>query len=50
MRIIFCSITTVLSCADKLTTLDHLQHKFEFKMESLYDNLKAPNTTFVNLV
>ena len=50
LRIIFCSITTVLSCAEKLTILDHLQHKFLFKIESLYDNLKAPNTTFVNLV
>jgi len=50
LRIIFCSITTVLSCAEKLTILDNLQHKFVFKIESLYDNLKAPNTTFVNLV
>lgn len=50
LRVIFCSITTVLSCADKLTILDHLQHKFLFKIESLYENLKAPNTTFVNLV
>tara|TARA_A100001011_G_scaffold45953_1_gene43213 strand:+ start:7345 stop:8376 length:1032 start_codon:yes stop_codon:yes gene_type:complete len=50
LRIIFCSITTVLSCSEKLTILDHLQHKFVFKIESLYENLKAPNTTFVNLV
>lgn len=50
LRLIFCSITTVLSCSEKLTILDHLQHKFLFKIESLYENLKAPNTTFVNLV
>lgn len=50
LRVIFCSITIVLSCADKLTILDNLQNKFLFKIESLYDNLKAPNTTFVNLV
>jgi hypothetical protein len=50
LRIIFCSITTVLSCSEKLTILDHLNYKFLFKIESLYDNLKAPNTTFVHLV
>uniref|UniRef100_A0A6C0L0T8 Uncharacterized protein n=1 Tax=viral metagenome TaxID=1070528 RepID=A0A6C0L0T8_9ZZZZ len=50
LRLIFCSITTVLSCSEKLTILDHLQHKFVFKIESLYENLKAPNTTFVDLV
>ena len=50
IRIIFCSITTVLSCSDKLTILDHLQNKFLFKIESLYENLKAPNTSFVDLV
>ena len=50
LRIIFCSITTVLSCAEKLTILDQLQYKFLFKIESLYENLKAPNTTFVSLV
>jgi hypothetical protein len=50
IRIIFCSIATVLSCSDKLTILDHLQNKFLFKIESLYENLKAPNTSFVDLV
>jgi hypothetical protein len=50
LRIIFCSITTVLSCSEKRTILDHLQHKFLFKIESLYENLKAPNTSFVDLV
>ena len=50
MLIIFCSITTVLSCADKLTTLDYLQHKFEFKLESLYENLKAPDTSYAKIV
>ena len=50
LRIIFCSIATILSCSDKLTILDHLQHKFIFKIESLYENLKAPNTSFVDLV
>ena len=50
LRIIFCSITTVLSCSEKLTILDHLQNKFLFKIESLYENLKAPNTSYVDLV
>ena len=50
LRLIFCSITTVLCCSEKHTILDNLQHKFLFKIESLYDNLKAPNTNFVNLV
>ena len=50
LRVIFCSITTVLSCSEKITILDHLQNKFEFKLESLYNNLKAPRTTFVELV
>jgi len=50
LRIIFCSITTVLSCSDKFATLENLQHKFEFKLESLYDNLKAPNTIYAKSV
>jgi len=50
LRVIFCSITTVLSCSEKITILDHLQNKFEFKIESLYNNLKAPKTTFVDLI
>ena len=50
LRVIFCSITTVLSCSEKLTILDHLQNKFIFKIESLYENLKAPNTSFADLI
>lgn len=50
LRVIFCSITTVLCCSEKYTILDNLQNKFIFKIESLYENLKAPNTNFVNLV
>jgi len=50
IRVIFFSITTVLCDSQKLTTLHDLRYNFVFKIETLYDNLKAPNIEYVNLV
>lgn len=50
MRIIFFSITTILCESQKLTILDDLRHQFVFKIENLYDNLKAPNIEFVKMI
>tara|TARA_Y100000389_G_C17469100_1_gene528640 strand:+ start:4326 stop:5351 length:1026 start_codon:yes stop_codon:yes gene_type:complete len=50
IRIIFCTITTILCESSKNTTLDNLQYKFEFKIENMYNNLKAPNVDYIKLV
>jgi len=50
IRIIFFSITIVLCESPKLTILDDLKHIFVFKIETLYNNLKAPNIDFINTV
>lgn len=50
IRVIFFSIATVLRDSPKLTILDDLKCKFDFKIETLYDNLKAPNVEYAGLV
>jgi hypothetical protein len=50
IRIVFFSITLVLCDSPKLTILDDLKHVFVFKIETLYNNLKAPNIDFIKTV
>lgn len=50
IRVVFCSITTVLCFSEKITILDNMSCKFTFKIETLYDNLKAPNINYVKMV
>lgn len=48
IRVIFFSITTVLCNSQKRSILDDLKCTFVFKIETLYDNLKAPKIDYVN--
>lgn len=48
IRVIFFSITTVLCNSQKRSILDDLKCVFVFKIETLYDNLKAPKIDYVN--
>ena len=50
IRFIFCSITLILCYSQKYTILDDLCYKFNFKIENLYENLKAPHVNYVQFV
>lgn len=50
LRYIFCSITYILCNSKKLNILDDLNYKFNFKIEQLYDNLKAPNVEYIKFI
>lgn len=47
IRNLFCSITLILCLSNKFTILDDLNYKFNFKIENIYENLKAPNMEFI---
>ncbi len=49
-RLLFGSITLVLCESQKYTILDDLTYKFDFKIENLYENLKAPNVEYINYI
>lgn len=49
-RMLFCSIALVLCNSQKFTILDDLKYKFDFKIENLYENLKAPNVSYVDII
>ena len=48
IRSLICSITLILCLSNKYTILDDLNNKFNFKVENIYENLKAPNLTYIN--
>lgn len=50
MRMLFCSISLVLCYSQKYTILDDIVYKFNFQIENLYENLKAPNVNFINFI
>lgn len=50
LRYIFCSITYILCYSKKLNILDDLNYKFNFKIEKLYENLKAPNVEYIKFI
>ena len=50
IRMIFCSITLLLCYSQKYTILDDLNYKFKFNIENLYENLKAPNVTYIEYI
>ncbi len=50
IRMILFSITTILCFSDKYTILDDLKYKFNFNIENLYENLKAPNIEYINFI
>ena len=49
IRVLFCTIVIILCDSSKNTILDNLHYNFEFKIESIYDNLKAPDIEDVKL-
>ena len=48
IRIILCSVTTVLTLSEKGHMIENIKQNFDFNIEKLYDNLKAPNMDFAN--
>tara|TARA_Y100000816_G_C26072998_1_gene564606 strand:+ start:296 stop:1327 length:1032 start_codon:yes stop_codon:yes gene_type:complete len=50
VRLLFCSVTLVLCYSQKYTILDDLNYKFDFKIENLYENLKAPNVKYIEFI
>ncbi len=50
IRMLFCSITLILCYSQKYTILDDLTYKFNFKIENLYENLKAPHVNFIQFI
>jgi hypothetical protein len=50
IRQLFCTITLILCNSDKYTILDDLCYKFDFKIENLYENLKAPNVDYIKYI
>ena len=47
IRIILCSITTVLALSEKGHMIENIKQNFDFNLEKLYDNLKAPNMDYI---
>jgi hypothetical protein len=50
VRLLFCSLTLILSLSNKYTILDDLNYKFNFQIENIYENLKAPHLKFVDSI
>lgn len=50
IRVLFCSISLILCLSNKYTILDDLNYKFNFKIENIYENLKAPNMDYVEFI
>ena len=50
VRLLFCSISLVLCYSQKYTILDDLVYKFNFQIENLYENLKAPNVNYIHFI
>jgi hypothetical protein len=48
VRMIFCSVTLLLCLSTKSTILDDLNYKFNFNVENIYENLRAPNLTYID--
>ena len=50
IRLLFCSLTLILSLSNKYTILDDLNYKFNFQIENIYENLKAPNLKYIDFI
>lgn len=50
VRLCFCSLSLILCYSQKLTILDDLKYKFDFKIENLYENLKAPHLKYIDYI
>ena len=50
IRNLFCTIILILCCSQKFTILDDMKYKFNFKLENLYENLKAPHIKYIDKV
>mgnify|MGYP006137490943 CR=1 FL=1 len=50
VRLCFCSIAMILCDSQKFTILDDLKYKFDFQIENLYENLKAPNLKYIDFI
>jgi hypothetical protein len=50
VRVLFCTVALVLCKSQKYTILDDLKYKFDFKIENLYENLKAPEVKYIEFI
>lgn len=50
IRELFCFVTMIMAYSQKETILDDLNYKINFKIENIYENLKAPNMEFVKFI
>lgn len=50
VRTLLCSLSLILCLSNKFTILDDLNYKFNFKIENIYENLKAPNMNYINYI
>ena len=50
LRMLFCSLALILCDSQKYTVLDDLKYKFDFKIENIYENLKAPELKYIDFV
>ena len=50
IRTLLCSLSLILCLSNKFTILDDLNYKFNFKIENIYENLKAPNMNYINYI
>lgn len=48
VRLLFCSLSLILSLSNKYTILDDLNYKFNFQIENIYENLKAPHLKYID--
>ena len=50
VRMCFCSLALILCDSQKYTILDDLKYKFDFQIENIYENLKAPELKYIDFV
>ena len=50
IRELFCFVTMIMAYSPKESILDDLNYKINFKIENIYENLKAPNMEYVKFI
>lgn len=50
IRMLFGTISLILCFSQKFTILDDIVYKFNFQIENLYENLKAPHIKYIDFV
>lgn len=50
MRLIFCTITTIMTLSNKGNVIDNVKHDFDFNVEKLFEHLRAPNMEYASSI